>query len=28
MEGVRIGSGDIIVVDRALEPRDGDIVVT
>ena len=28
MEGAGIDSGDIIVVDRALEPRDGDIVVT
>ena len=27
MEGAGIDSGDIIVVDRALEPRDGDIVV-
>ena len=27
MEGAGIDTGDIIVVDRALEPRDGDIVV-
>lgn len=27
MEGAGIDSGDIIVVDRALEPRNGDIVV-
>ena len=27
MEGAGIDSGDIVVVDRALEPRDGDIVV-
>ena len=27
MEGAGIDSGDIIVVDRALEPMDGDIVV-
>ena len=27
MEGAGIDSGDILVVDRALDPRDGDIVV-
>ncbi|MCH5225502.1 MAG: translesion error-prone DNA polymerase V autoproteolytic subunit [Muribaculaceae bacterium] len=27
MEGAGIDTGDIVVVDRALEPRDGDIVV-
>lgn len=27
MEGAGIDSGDIVVVDRALEPRNGDIVV-
>lgn len=27
MEGAGIDSGDIIIVDRALEPRNGDIVV-
>ncbi len=27
MEGVRIGEGDLLVVDRAREPKDGDVVV-